>query len=78
VLDREGELGKRDRVGSFGDVRRGAREVVGERGRETGTRVWLDSWAPLFSRSGSQTARALHTLERGIHGGWRAAPGPLA
>lgn len=44
------------------------------RGRGTGTRARLDAWDPLVSRSIGQTVRVLHTMERGVRGGWRAAP----
>ena len=43
------------------------------RGRGTGTRARLDAWDSLVSRSIGQTVRVLHTMERGVRGGWRAA-----
>jgi hypothetical protein len=77
VLGSESELGKRAQVGCFGDVGGGVLErwLAGAGwGRGTWTRAWLDAWDPLVSRSIGQTVRAWHTLERGVRGGWRAAP----
>jgi hypothetical protein len=51
----------------------GRRLAGAGRGRRIGTRARLDAWDPLVSRSIGQTVRALHMLERGVRGGWRAA-----